>query len=94
MVTKLYALRDDASDSFLNPASFPTDEAAMRDLAMMVSSSPSSTLAFAPGDYRLFRVGSFDSSTGLITPTVPAVLICTASSLLPSPASGDAHGAG
>ena len=64
MVNKLYSIRDHKS-GFYPPVVDTNDDTAKRNFSFAMNNNEN--YAFAPADYDLYYVGSFDSETGLIT---------------------------
>lgn len=82
MIYNIYALRDQAAQAFLAPVLNTTDQAAIRDLANMVSQHDNSNIAFAPKDFDLYQIGSFDTDTGLVAAASPVRMVCNAGALV------------
>lgn len=80
MIYALYSVSDAVSGFFNAPFMAMSDEDAIRsfkcDYDRALNQAPSSPFAMFIGDYSLYRVGSFDSSTGqLETISVPALIL-------------------
>lgn len=80
MIYALYAVRDIVSGLFAAPFMAISDEDAIRsfkcDYDCALNQAPSSPFAMFIGDYTLYRVGSFDASTGLLEcVTIPALVL-------------------
>lgn len=88
MIYPVYALRDAAAHAFLAPALNSSDESARRDLARTVASDTTGMIGFKPSDFDLYRIGTYDSETGLLSPLSPVVLVVNAAALV-----GENHGA-
>lgn len=82
MIYRVYALRDQAAQQFLAPILNSTDEAAIRDLANMVSQQDRSNLVFQPKDFDLYYIGDFDAASGLLVPASPIRLVVNAAALV------------
>lgn len=82
MIYPVYALYDAAARAYLAPQLNSTDDAAKRDLALALSQSAGVPLGFSPKDFSLYRIGTFDNDSGILTPAAPAILVCHASSLV------------
>lgn len=80
MLYDIYSVRDSKTD-FFPPQMHASEGDAKRSLAMTVN-TPGNMVSFAPKDFDLFRVGSFDSSSGQISPVFPVEFVCSASSLV------------
>lgn len=87
MIYPVYALRDAAAHAFLAPTLNSSDEAARRDLAHAVASDTTGMIGFKPQDFDLYRIGLYDSESGLLTPLSPVELVVNAAALV-----GDNHG--
>ena len=75
MIYPVVAVRD-AKTTFW-PCQVETNEnSAIRNFAMMINSG-SGVTAFAPGDFDLFKVATFDSEKGIVEPVFPIELICS-----------------
>lgn len=57
------------------------DEAAKRGFAMMMN-TPSGIMGFAPADFDLFRIGTFDSDNGQLVPDWPIVYLCNGNAVI------------
>ena len=74
MTYPIYSVRDLKGD-FYAPRIEQNDESAIRWFSMTVN-TPETLTYFAPSDFQLFRIGSFDSESGLISPlNLPVLLI-------------------
>lgn len=67
MLRKIYSIRDSAARCFTPPFVCITDGEALRAFTD-AANSKSHYVGQHPGDYSLFRIGTFDDSTGVITP--------------------------
>lgn len=63
----VYAIRDKKANSFNPPVCASNDVVMCRALAEQVISKRDNLMAFAPDDFELFRVGSFDIESGVLT---------------------------
>ncbi len=80
MTYALYAVSDAVSGLFAAPFMAMSDDDAIRsfkcDYDRSLNQAPSSPFAMFIGDYSLYRVGSFDVSTGLLeTVSIPALIL-------------------
>ncbi len=80
MTYALYAVSDAVSGMFAAPFMAMSDDDAVRsfkcDYDRALNQAPSSPFAMFIGDYNLYRVGSFDASTGLLeTVSIPALIL-------------------
>lgn len=74
MTYPVYSVRDLKGD-FYSPRIDQNDESAIRWFSMTVN-TPETLTNFAPADFQLFRIGTFDSEIGLISPlNLPVLLI-------------------
>lgn len=82
MIFQMYSIQDRLS-GFQTPVLEQSDPMAMRNFAMAcdVVKRESSVMAFRPADFSLYRIASFDTSSGQLTPLVPIELVCSGSSL-------------
>lgn len=84
----LYAVSDAVSGLFAAPFMAMSDDDAIRsfkcDYDRALNQAPSSPFAMFIGDYSLYRVGSFDASTGLLESVLIPALILSGRSLLRS----------
>lgn len=76
----LYAVSDAVSGLFAAPFMALSDDDAIRsfkcDYDRALNQAPSSPFAMFIGDYSLYRVGSFDVSTGFLeTVSIPALVL-------------------
>lgn len=70
----VYAVRD-VKSTFMSPVLGSNDAQAMRAFRAGMRSVPEFDVA--PADFELYRIGEFDSDSGLLTPSVPPVWICS-----------------
>lgn len=75
MIYPIYALRDNKTNFVANLLIEQNDPSARRNFAYMVNNS-GSIQNFAPADFDLFKIGTFDSVSGIISPIVPIEFIC------------------
>lgn len=65
MVNPVYCIRDRKGD-FWMPKVAQNEASARRDFAMLVNNpDPHNVVGFAPYDFELYRIGDFDSETGM-----------------------------
>lgn len=81
MIVNLYSIRDKKASMFLSLAQDTNDETAIRNFTYAMNNS-GNIYAFAPSDFALYRIGEFDTSTGLITPLAVNELICEGDSVV------------
>lgn len=72
----IYSLYDTKTMTYNKPFIEPSDTVAMRSLRMEVNrADPNNVLYMFPEDYRLYRVGSFDTDTGNIDTVAPELVV-------------------
>ncbi len=74
MTMNVYAVRD-VKSTFMSPVLGSNDAQAMRAFRAGMRSVPEFDVA--PTDFELYRIGEFDSDSGLLAPCVPPVWICS-----------------
>lgn len=88
MMYSLYAVSDAVSSFFASPFMANSDDDAIRsfkcDYDRALNQAPSSPFAMFPGDFNLYRVGSFDACSGLLVSVPVPALILSGRSLLRS----------
>lgn len=85
-----YSVFDSAVQSFGNPIFFQSDAAANRIFMTEIRGSSDSLLSKSPKDFDLYRVGSFDTDTGVFKPEASPVLITAGRNVLPATVSDPA----
>lgn len=80
MLYKVYAIRDDKTD-FFPPQIFANDEDAKRAFALVVN-TPGNMISFAPSDFTLYRIGTFESETAMLDRAWPVLFVCNADQLV------------
>ena len=78
MKFSIYSVRDKLS-GYLNISLERGDALATRNFTTVVN-SPDTVLFANPGDYDLYKVGEFDSESGIIESCVPS-FVCSGSSV-------------
>lgn len=81
MIKILYSVRDELND-FGSVFAAPSDGFARRDFASAVNNPGPSAVSFSPKDFGLYRLGTFDSDTGLIKPEPVPVLVVRGDALV------------
>lgn len=76
----LYAMRDNLV-GFLSPMVDDNDESAKRNFALMIQNS-NGVLGFRPKDFDLFKIGSFDTKTGIVMPLSPIEYIVSGNAMI------------
>jgi len=64
---RLYTVYDNKAEQYGNPVASRTDAEARRQFGV-VARDPSTEIGKHPEDFVLFRIGSYDNETGIITP--------------------------
>lgn len=77
MIYGVYSIRD-SKTGFMTPAVDVNDDAAARNFYHSVSVSEGILFTHA-SDFDLYKVGTFDSDSGLISPFSPVVMIAQGS---------------
>lgn len=70
MILKIYAVRDNQVEAFLQPFFSPTMGSAIRSLTEVVNDTQH-TFSKHATDYSLYALGDFDDTSGIITPFDP-----------------------
>ena len=81
MIKILYSVRDDLND-FGSVFTAPSDGFAKRDFASAVNNPGPSAVAYSPKDFGLYKLGTFDSETGIVKPEPVPVLIVRGDALV------------
>lgn len=74
MIYPVMSIRDKYT-TFMAPTIDQTVESAKRNFAFAINNNPG-IMQFAPSDYDLYQIGSFDSVTAELTPCEPIQFIC------------------
>lgn len=77
MIYGIYSIRDKHT-GFISPTFDLNDQAAARNFSMALTRSDG-VLGFAPSDFDLYCIGSFDSDSGIISPRALPELVMTGS---------------
>lgn len=77
MIYGLYCMRDERT-GFLTPVPEQNDRAAIRNFYHTVQNSDGILYSFA-ADFRLYRLATFDSDSGMISPVSPVEFIASGS---------------
>lgn len=80
MIYRLYSIRDLKGD-WWTPRFAMNDDAARRDLSMAVNET-GNLISFAPNDFELYFVGTFNTCTGFVSPVDLPEFICRADDLI------------
>lgn len=71
MIYGVYSMRD-KHIGFLEPRLDVNDDSAIRNFAAAINNAPrESIIAFAPGDFDLYKLGTFDSVKGSFDVCIP-----------------------
>lgn len=74
----LYSVHDKEAANFSTPMAQPNDVAATRMFAVEINrADPANMLNLAPEHFALYRIGSFNETTGRITPEVTKLVDAT-----------------
>lgn len=74
MIKSLYAVRD-SKTGWMLPTEDLNDESAKRNFLYACSTNPG-IIAFAPADYSLYRIGTYDTDSGKLTNLDSSVYLC------------------
>lgn len=80
MIYGVYSMRD-VKTGFMSPVVEPNDDAAARNFYHSVSVSEGILFTYA-SDFDLYKLGTFDSDSGLLSPIVPPILVAQGSHAL------------
>lgn len=86
----IYSIRD-VYTGFLNPTFEVSDAVARRNFEHAVAAAPESLFTSHPDDYSLYRIGEFDTDTGLLYPLSVPELVIDARSILNMRGDRDGH---
>lgn len=81
MIINAYSLFDNKALIYHTPFFAPTDGAAVRMVADIVADRNTS-VSRHPGDYVLYRIGSYNDAKGMMLPEAPLVHVADAVSLV------------
>lgn len=65
--TNLYSICDVLTREFGPVLEFASDAAAVRAVKNLIKTRPESPIALNPNNFRLYRLGNFDSDSGVIS---------------------------
>jgi hypothetical protein len=74
MRLQVYSIYDLKVSAYSTPFFSPNDSVALRSF-QQVKRDPDSQVYHFPGDFQLYRIGTFTDSDGLLTHEIPPVLI-------------------
>lgn len=72
MVIPVYCIRD-VKVGYAAPYVHTNNESAQRDFSYKLHNNE--VLGFSPSDYSLYRIGTFDSESGRLTPEDPEFIV-------------------
>lgn len=75
MKLKIFALRDQKTDAFMNPIAMQTPGQLVRNLQDEMNKDKDGLLNQHASDFELFEVGDFDTETGTLTGHAPKSVI-------------------
>lgn len=78
MLFEMYAIKD-CKSGYLQPSCDVNKDVAVRNFAQAVQAG-NGLLGFAPEDFELYKVGTYDTDSAVLTPCNPE-FICSAISL-------------
>lgn len=84
MILSIYALHDRVAGFYGQPFFLHTDGEAVRAVAELAR-DPSTTVGRHPGDYALYRLGTFDNQIGRFEPESPQHVVNVISTLRVQP---------
>jgi hypothetical protein len=73
MITQLYAIYDDKAKIFNKPFYQINEAVAERTARMLLSDNKD--IAFSPSDFTMYRMGTFDDTTGILDIKEPELFI-------------------
>lgn len=88
MLTSAYSVHDSVADFFGTPFFSTNDNVAIRSFSALVH-DPQSFVSRNPGDFTLYRIGTFDDKTGLFEKFDIPFMVTRATSLLNSSVASD-----
>lgn len=88
MKKAVFSVYDNKAAVYSNPFYAVNVAVASRDFAQACNDR-NSGLAIHPDDYSLYQVAVFDDDSGLFTPTIPPLFICSAASCINPTTSGE-----
>lgn len=74
MQYQMFSIRDSKTNIFYPPNFKATEGEAKRDFHALVN-DPQSLPGKYPGDYALWNIGSYDATSGVVTPITPEIVI-------------------
>lgn len=81
MFINAYVIHDTKSAAYSNPWYQPTDATALRVISEVLKDG-NNTIAKYPEDHRIYRIGQFDSDTGIFLALTTPLFIADCVSLL------------
>lgn len=75
MIRPVFAIRD-VTVGFMNPMVDISEATAKRNFTFAINNPDNGVMNFAPGDYDLYKIGSFDDESGELIPLpVPELIV-------------------
>lgn len=68
MRMNVYTIKDTASGVYGNPNFMHSDKQALREFEDIVNDKDGNKIAMHPADFIMFRIGTYDTTTGVIEP--------------------------
>lgn len=85
MTMNLYSVYDRAAGIYNAPFMAHSDRDAIRSFTLAMQNAPADTpQSTNPGDFELFRVGSYDQNAGLLFSETPVIMIFRALDIRPA----------
>lgn len=81
MIYNVYAIRDQQSGRFMQPMNDLNDQTAKRGFSQAVN-TPGGIIGFAPKDFDLYQVATFDDTTGHYEPLLAIQMVCNGAQLV------------
>lgn len=83
MIYPMFAVRD-VNVGFNAPMTDVNENTAKRNFTFAINDPNNGVMHFAPKDYDLYKIGTFDTESGLLLPEPVPVLICSGVSVFGS----------
>ena len=80
MIYGVFSIRDKAT-CFMSPIVDVSEKSAIRNFARAVN-NPDGLMEFAPGDFDLYQIGTYDDQTGKLEALSPVVMIASGSNMV------------
>lgn len=82
MKLPVYAIRDVKANAFQQLTVASNDAVIVRSFAESIYNKRDSIMSFSPKDFDLYRIGVFNTETGIVEPESPVVLVVNAQEVL------------